>query len=143
MYLKGKQNHIKLEIKTTFQHKSSNQPSFTKTLINNSTKFHQNFQQQSNSHYQSINMNTKCINSSRTHPITTTTTFNHEIIHKLTTTTSFFINFAQNPNILIYIHLSMQFQHQQHNYHSIYIHEHIIKIKARISTTKLNNHLFK
>jgi len=29
----------------------------------------------------------------------------------------------------------MQIQHQQHNYHSIHIHEHIIKTKARTSTT--------
>jgi len=103
MYLKGKQNHIKLEIKTTFQHKSSIQPFFTKTLINNSTRFHQNFQQQLNSHHQSIIMNTQYTNSSTTHPITTTTTtINHEIIHNLTTTTSFYINFVQTQSIPLY-----------------------------------------
>jgi len=73
-------------------------------------------------------MNTQCINSSTTHPkTTTTTTYNHENIHNSTTTTSLFINFTQKQNIPIYIHLGMQIQHQQHNYHSIHIHENIIK----------------
>jgi len=78
-------------------------------IIQQSNKFHQNLQQQSNFHHQSKNMNTQCINSSTTHPITTTTTttFNHEFIHNLTTTTSFFINFVETPNILMYI----QFKH--------------------------------
>jgi len=32
----------------------------------------------------------------------------------------------------------MQIQYQQHNYHVIHILKDVIKIKARISTTKLN-----
>jgi len=72
-------------------------------IIQQFTSFTKTFNNIPIFHHQSINMNTQCINSSRTHPITTTT-FNHDIIHNLTTTTSFSINFVQTPNILIYIH---------------------------------------
>ena len=115
MYLKDNQNHIELEIKTSFQHNS--------TI---STMFHQNSQQQLNSHHNSIIMKTHDINSSTTHLITATTTITDEFINN-PRTTSFFINFEQNTK---YTHLyisSMQIQHQQHNYHQIHILKHCIK----------------
>jgi len=96
-------------------------------IIQQFNQLHQTFNNNDNSHHQFTIMNTQCINSSTTHPETKTTTYNHEIIHNSTTTTSFFINFTQTQNIPTCIHLGMQIQHQQHNYHSIHIHEHIIK----------------
>jgi len=59
---------------------------------------------------------------------TTSTTNNHEFTHNSTTTTSFFINFTQKHNIPTYITFGMQIHHQQHNYYSIHIHNHIINI---------------
>ena len=68
----------------------------------------------------------------------------HLIIHNLITTTSLFINFVRTPNIYIYIYnSSMQIQHQQHNYHSIHILRHDIKIKHEFLQLNSNNHLFK
>ena len=116
-YLKDHQNHIELDIKTSFQYNS--------TIL---TMFHQNSQQPLYSHHNSIIMKTHGINSSTTHLITTTTTtINYEFINNSTTTTSFFINFEQNTKY-IYIYISsMQIQHQQHNYHQIHILKHCIK----------------
>jgi len=54
-------------------------------------------------------MKTHDINSSTMHPITTTTTINHEITHELTTTTSFFINFVQTQSIPIYTFQACKF----------------------------------
>jgi len=82
-------------------HKTWNQ-NIISTQFNNPTKFHQNFQQQPNSHHQSIIMKIQYINSSTTHSITTTTTINHKIIHNLTTTSSFYINYVKTQSIPMY-----------------------------------------
>jgi len=71
-YLKDHQNHIELDIKTSFQYNS--------TIL---TMFHQNSPQQLNSHHNSIIIKTHGINSSTTHLITATTTINHEFINNI------------------------------------------------------------
>jgi len=107
---------IKLEIKTSFHQNSTNHQTFT--IFNNNN----------NSHPQVTNRDTHDINSSKTCSKTTSTTNNHEFTHNPTTTISLFINFTQKHNIPTYITFGMQIQHQQHNYRSIHIHEHTIKI---------------
>jgi hypothetical protein len=110
------------EIKTSFQH--------------NLTKFHQNFQQQLNSHHNSMIMNIHGMNHQQQHLITTTISIDHEFIDNLTLTISYFTNFEQNTKYThIYIS-SMQIHHQQLNFHQIHILKHCIKIKARISPIK-------
>ena len=116
IYEKHSNIHQNLKINTSIHHNSTISQSFTK-LSTTTTILITYF----------VIMNIQCINSSTTHPKTTTTTYNHEIIHNSTTTTSFFKNFTQKQNILIYIHSGIQIPHQQYNYHSIHIHEHIIK----------------
>jgi len=49
------------------------------------------------------------INSSTTHPITTSTTINDEITHESTITTSFFFNFVQTQSKLIYTFQACKF----------------------------------
>jgi hypothetical protein len=88
MYLNDNQNHIELEIKTSFQHNSTT-----------STMFHQNSQQQLNSHHNSIIMKTHGINSSTTHLITTTAAVNHEFIELSNFST---INSKSKPNFSDY-----------------------------------------